>query len=101
MFKMNIWLSMQDIRKDLSCCPLLETGFGVYHSGGPESSIRLREPSGVFTSEMSAIFVTLIQIRARLPGRYLIVTESMSSLKALTRWYMNQGGLLVAEKQWV
>jgi hypothetical protein len=36
------------------------TGFGVYHSGSPESSFRLREPSRVFTSEMSAIFVALI-----------------------------------------
>jgi hypothetical protein len=44
------------------------TGFGVYHSGSPESNFRLREPSGVFTtSEMSAIFVALIQIRARRP----------------------------------
>jgi hypothetical protein len=34
------------------------TGFGVYHSGGPESSFRLtlKEPSGVFTSEKSANF---------------------------------------------
>jgi hypothetical protein len=32
------------------------TGFSVYHSGGPESSFSLREPSGEFTSEMSAIF---------------------------------------------
>jgi ribonuclease HI len=56
-------------------------GFGVYHSGGPESSFCLREPSGVFTSEMSAIFVALIQIRASRPGRYHIVTDSMSYLK--------------------
>jgi hypothetical protein len=53
-------------------------GFGVFHSDGPESSFRLREPSGVFTSEVSSIFVALIQIRARHLGRYLIVTESMS-----------------------
>jgi hypothetical protein len=52
--------------------------FGVYHSGDPESSFCLREPSGVFTSEISAIFVALIQIRARRPGRYLIVTDSTS-----------------------
>jgi ribonuclease HI len=32
---------------------------------------------------MWAIFVALIQIRARRPGRYLIVTDSMSSLRAL------------------
>jgi hypothetical protein len=50
-------------------------GFGVYHSGGPESSFCLREPSGVFTSEMLVIHVALIQIRASRPGRYLIVTD--------------------------
>jgi hypothetical protein len=62
-------------------------GFGVYHSGGPESSFRLREPSVVFTSEMSAICVALIQIRARRPGRQLSVTGSMSFLKALPFLY--------------
>jgi hypothetical protein len=56
------------------------TGFGVYHSSDPESSFRLRKPSGVFTSECSAIFLALIQIRARRSGRYLIVTDSMSSI---------------------
>jgi hypothetical protein len=30
-------------------------GFGVYYSDGLESSFRLRDPSGVFTSAMSAI----------------------------------------------
>jgi ribonuclease HI len=59
------------------------TGFGVYHFGGPESSFRLRKSREVFTSEMSTIFVALIQIRTRRPCRYLIVTDSMSSLKAL------------------
>jgi hypothetical protein len=72
-------------------------GFVIYHAFGPESSFRLREPSGVFTSEMSAIFVALIQIRARRPGKYLIKIDSMSSLmfsrlgrlrQGLTRWYM-------------
>jgi ribonuclease HI len=38
----------------------------------------LREPSEVFTSEISAIFLALTQ-----PGRYLVVTDSMSYLKAL------------------
>jgi hypothetical protein len=47
----------------------------VYHSGGPEVSFRLREPSGVFTSEISAIFVALIQKRARHPARYLILIK--------------------------
>jgi hypothetical protein len=47
-------------------------GFGVYHSDGPKFSFRLREPSGVFTSEMSAIFVALMRIRACRPGTYFI-----------------------------
>jgi hypothetical protein len=55
------------------------TSFDVYHSGGPESSFRLREPSVVFTSEMLAISVALIQIRVRRLGRYLILTDSISS----------------------
>jgi hypothetical protein len=46
-------------------------------------SFRPREPSGVFSSKISAIFVALIQIRARHPGRYLILNDSMSSLKAV------------------
>jgi hypothetical protein len=59
------------------------TGFDVYHFGGPESTFCLREPSGVFTLEMFAKFVALIQIRAHRPGRSLIMTDSMSSLKTL------------------
>jgi hypothetical protein len=37
-------------------------GFGIYHSGGPESSFCIRVPIGVFTSEMSANFVVFNQI---------------------------------------
>jgi hypothetical protein len=37
----------------------------------------------VFSSEMSAIFVVLIKIRVRRSGSYLIVTDSMSSLKTM------------------
>jgi hypothetical protein len=59
------------------------TGFRVYHTEGPESSFRIREPSGVFTLEMSEIFVALIQIRACRPDRYFILTDSMSSSMAL------------------
>jgi hypothetical protein len=42
------------------------TGFGVYQLNGGEISFHLREPSGVFTSELSAIFMALVQIRATL-----------------------------------
>jgi hypothetical protein len=44
-------------------------GGGGVGTGGSESRCRRREPSGVFTSAMSAIFVDLIQIGARHPGR--------------------------------
>jgi hypothetical protein len=37
--------------------------------------------SGVFT--MLVIFVAFIQIRAHRPGRYLVVSDSMNSLKTL------------------
>jgi hypothetical protein len=51
----------------------------------------------VFSLEMSTIFVALFQIRARRLGRYLIVTDSMRSLKALHEikeaclWLKNNG----------
>jgi hypothetical protein len=54
--------------------------------------LTIRELSGVFTQET---FLALIEIRALRPGRYLILTDRMSSLKALwtrrvssSRWYM-------------
>jgi hypothetical protein len=59
------------------------TGFCVYLSGYPESSFCLREPNAVFTSEMSEIFVALIQIRAHSLGIYLMLTDSKCYLKAL------------------
>jgi hypothetical protein len=44
------------------------SGFGVYHSDGLKSNIRLRKPGGVFSSKMLVTFVVLIQIKARNPG---------------------------------
>jgi hypothetical protein len=48
-----------------------------------EISYRLREPSGVFTSELSAIFMALVRIRDHHPGEFIILSDSMSSLRAL------------------
>jgi ribonuclease HI len=59
------------------------TGFGVCQLNGGEISFRLREPSGVFTSELSAIFMALIQIGDHHPGEFIILSDSMSSLRAL------------------
>jgi ribonuclease HI len=59
------------------------TGFGVYQLSGGEISFRLREPSGVFTSELSAIFMALVQIGDHHPAEFIILSDSMSSLRAM------------------
>jgi hypothetical protein len=46
---------------------------------------------GVFTSQMSAIFVALIHIGAHFSGRYLILTNNMSSLKVLRTRRVTRG----------
>jgi ribonuclease HI len=52
----------------------------------------------VFTLDMSAIFVALTRIRARRPDTFLVLTENMSSLKALqTRKVAPRTHLLVYE----
>jgi hypothetical protein len=48
------------------------TGFGVCQLNGGGISFRQREPSGVFTSELSAIFMALVKIRDHRPGDPLI-----------------------------
>jgi ribonuclease HI len=59
------------------------TGFGVYHSENFEISLRLVEPSGVFTSELTAILYALVHIKTHSSGRYSILTDSLSSVYAL------------------
>jgi hypothetical protein len=59
------------------------TGFGVYKLNGGKISYRLREPSGVFTSELSAIFMALVQIRDHHLSEFIFLSDSMSSLRAL------------------
>jgi hypothetical protein len=45
------------------------TGFGVYQLNGSEISFHLREPSNVFTSELPAICMALVQIK----GQFIIL----------------------------
>jgi hypothetical protein len=59
------------------------TGFGVYQMNGGEISFRLREPSGVFTTILSAIFMAFVEIRDHHPDELIILSDSMSSLRAL------------------
>jgi ribonuclease HI len=60
-----------------------ETGFGVYHFENYELGLRLREPSGVFTSELTAVLHALLHIKTHAPGKFLIMSDSMSSIAAL------------------
>jgi hypothetical protein len=50
------------------------TGLGVYQLNGGEIRYRLRKPSGVFTSELSAIFMALVQIGDHHPGEIIILS---------------------------
>jgi ribonuclease HI len=57
------------------------TGFGVYQLNGDEISFGLREPSGAFTSELSAIFMALVQIRDHHPDEFIILSDSQRALQ--------------------
>jgi RNase H len=59
------------------------TGFGVFHFNDFEMGFRLAEPSGVFMLEMTAILYALGHIRSHSLGRYMILSDSMSSIMAL------------------
>jgi ribonuclease HI len=58
------------------------TGFGVFHHENFELGLRLNEPSGVFTSELTAILQALCHIKSHPPGRFIILSDSMSSISA-------------------
>jgi hypothetical protein len=60
-----------------------KTGFDVFHGENFEMGFRLVEPSGVFTAELTDIFYALEHIRNHSPVRYLILTDSLSSVQAL------------------
>jgi ribonuclease HI len=59
------------------------TGCAVFHRENLELTMKLGEPSGVFTAELTAIVLALYHIKSHDPGQFLIVTDSMSSILAL------------------
>jgi hypothetical protein len=67
----------------------------VYQLNGGEISFRLREPSDVFTSELSALF----QIGDHHPDEFIILSDSMGSLRALTRKFSPRTHTLVYENK--
>jgi ribonuclease HI len=59
------------------------TGCAVFHHDNFELKMKLSEPSGVFTAELSAILLALHHIKTHNSGNFLIVTDSMSSILAI------------------
>jgi ribonuclease HI len=59
------------------------TGCAFFHRDNFEWSLKLCEPSGVFTAELTAIVNALHHIKTHNPGRFLIVSDSMSSIEAI------------------
>jgi ribonuclease HI len=58
--------------------------------------MKLSEPSGVFTAELSAIFLALHHIKTHNSGNFWIVTDSMSSILLFKckEWLKNNDYLL-------
>jgi ribonuclease HI len=58
-------------------------GFAVYHSENCKISFHLKSPTSVFTAELIAIYTALAHISFEQPGRFLIATDSLSSIRAM------------------
>jgi hypothetical protein len=59
------------------------TGFGIYVPGQQSFGYRLLEPSGVFTTEITALLTALRFVGSGQPGEFLILTDSLSSIETL------------------
>jgi hypothetical protein len=55
----------------------------VYVQGGPEFGYRLKEPSGVFTSELAALLSAFCFIENKSIANSIVITDSLSSIEAL------------------
>jgi hypothetical protein len=58
-------------------------GFAVHHSIGCNIGFRMRESARVFTVKLTAIHMAMDHIENEALERYLILTESMSSIMAM------------------
>jgi hypothetical protein len=66
-------------------------GFAV-HNRNYETGHQLAKPSSVFSAEVSAIRMALEHIQICHRGRYLILSETLSSLMAIrSRWITYKG----------
>jgi ribonuclease HI len=58
-------------------------GFAVHHSIDCSIGFRMRGPTSVFAAELAAIRMAVDHIENEELGRYLILTDSMSSIRAM------------------
>jgi hypothetical protein len=58
-------------------------GFAVHHSIGCNIGFWMRGPASVFTVELAVIHMAMDRIENETLGRYLILTDSMSSIRAM------------------
>jgi hypothetical protein len=59
------------------------TGFAVHHPIDCNIRFRMRGPTSIFTAELAAIQMAIDHIENEALGRYLILTNSMSSIRAM------------------
>jgi ribonuclease HI len=57
--------------------------FAVHHSIDYNTEFRMRGPTSVFTAELATIHMAMDHIENEALGRYLILTDSMSSIRAM------------------
>jgi hypothetical protein len=57
--------------------------FAVHHSIDCNIGLRMRGPASVFTAELAAIRMAMDRIENEALGRYLILTDSMGSIRAM------------------
>lgn len=59
-----------------------QTGFGFY-SLRNESCYKLEQPCSIYVAEMTAIYFACLRVEKYPPAKYLICSDSLSSLTAL------------------
>jgi hypothetical protein len=60
-------------------------GFAVHHTMDCNIGSRMKGPAKVFTAELAAIRMDMEHIENESLGRYLILTVSMNSIRAITK----------------
>jgi ribonuclease HI len=62
-----------------------QASMGVFLGRHGKIGFSLDSPSSIFTAELSAIYIATIHLKTRPPGKYLILTDSLSAIEALKK----------------